>query len=422
MAQWTPRQRWYLALGVLAGIGLRAWALPMPGYVGDIDQFVAWVRHIAENGLPRAYDEHLSFGPVMAYVWGFLGLLDPAFRTATDSSDLVIRILMKLPGTIADFGLAAGVAYWLRARPAWAIVGATGLLVIPATGFVSAWWGQYESIFSLAVLVALLLAARGRDMLSVVALTIALMTKPQVAPLLIPFAGWFIARSSLVGLIRLAVVGAAVTLVLWLPFVAAGGPAKYLTGLAQFQDDFYAILSLYAWNFWWIVQELLGHGSLVNDNQAFVGPLTFRVIGYLVTGLLLLAIGYGVWRRPTARTLALALGAAALVAFAFLTTMHERYGYAAMVFLALLVDDRRVRWVALAVGVVTSLNLFASATFAGYQGPEVAIGGLVGIAGSLATVVLALVLVLEVLQSSRASDAGTPPDTSAGSAGATSAA
>ena len=421
---WTPRYRVLLGIGFLAALAVRLWLLPMPGYTGDIDQFVDWVRHIANNGLPRAYDEHLSFGPVMAFVWWLLGALDPAFRTATGSSDLGIRILMKLPATIADFGIAAAVVFWFRSRPALAIIGAVGFLLVPATAFVSAWWGQYESIFTLAVLLALLFARADRDGLAVVALTVAVMTKPQAAPLAIPFAAWFLARANLLGIagiVRLGAIAALTTLVLWLQFIAAGGPGKYLSGLGRYQDVFYAILSLNAWNFWWIVQELVGHGRLVGDNHPFLGPLTFRMIGYLLTGGLLLVVGYGVWRRPTPRTLALGLAAAALVAFSFLTTMHERYGYAALALLAVLVDDRRGRALGLAAAAVTSLNLVAAAVATGYPVPDVPIGGVVGLIGSAVTVAIALLLVREVLRpETQAIGAGTPLGTSAGSGAATS--
>lgn len=40
----------------------------------------------------------------------------------------------------------------------------------------------------------------------------------------------------------------------------------------------------------------------------------------------------------------LALAAAVLVAFSFLTLMHEPYSYGAVVFLLLLLPERRVRW------------------------------------------------------------------------------
>jgi Gpi18-like mannosyltransferase len=420
----------WLGLAIVVGVAIRVALLPTTGYADDLTQFVEWVRHIANSGLPNAYDAPLSFGPVMAFVWGILAAIDPAFRTALDASDLGVRILLKLPGTLADFGLAAGVWYALRARPGWAAAGAAVILLHPAIWFVSAWWGQYESIFALLVLVAYLFAIAGRDALAVVALTAALLTKPQVAPLVVPFAAWFLARigwrspASLGRLAVLAVVALVTTAVLWLPFVAAGGPAKYLANLATYQNDTYSVLSLNAWNLWWLVQELFAGGSLVGDNQPFIGPLTFRVVGFLLTGLLLLAVGYGVYRRPTARTLALALGAAALVAFAFLTTMHERYAYAAVVFLALLVDDRRARWIALALGVVFSLNLVGAASKL-YLGGILDVTGPVGIAGAIAMVALTLVLVFEVLRTSGAGAAttggGTPLDTSAGSGAATSA-
>ena len=76
------------------------------GLRGDIDQFVGWVNHIAVAGLPNTFEQELTFGPVVAYIWWFLGLIEPGFRTATDASDTTIRVLMKLPATLADFGLA----------------------------------------------------------------------------------------------------------------------------------------------------------------------------------------------------------------------------------------------------------------------------------------------------------------------------
>ena len=74
---------------------------------GDIDQFVTWVNHIAVNGLGNAYDQNLTFGPLMAYIWGVLAAKETAIRTATDSSDPCIRSLMKVPASQAHLGLPA---------------------------------------------------------------------------------------------------------------------------------------------------------------------------------------------------------------------------------------------------------------------------------------------------------------------------
>ncbi|HEX6867917.1 MAG TPA: hypothetical protein VF119_03880, partial [Candidatus Limnocylindrales bacterium] len=97
----------------------------------------------------------------MAYVWAVLAAVEPAFGTVTDASDPAIRALMKTPASIADLGLAAIVFTALRDHRQWAVLGAVAILVHPAIIDVSAWWGQYESIFVLSALGAVV-AATGR--------------------------------------------------------------------------------------------------------------------------------------------------------------------------------------------------------------------------------------------------------------------
>jgi len=147
-------------------------------------------------------------------------------------------------------------------------------------------------------------------------------------------------------------------LVLWLPFIPYGGPARYLETIAFYQNGNFAVLSMNAWNAWWLVQWAVGHGGFVSDIAPVVGPITPRHIGFAIAGLLALAIACKVYRRPTLQTLAIGIAATSLVTFTFLTTMHERYAYASIVFLAFaLVDLRRiVLWFAL--GIVVTVNTF----------------------------------------------------------------
>ncbi|HEY0444052.1 MAG TPA: hypothetical protein VGC90_07515 [Candidatus Limnocylindrales bacterium] len=298
---------------------------------------------------------------MMVYVWGLLAAVQPAFRTAMDSSDVGIRVLMKLPAVAADVGLVLGVAYALRARPGWAAAAALAVALHPAVIDVGAWWGQYESVYVLAALVAYLLAVGGRPGWAAVALGVAVMTKPQALPFVVPFAAWYLARYGVRGSFRYGAVGAATVVVLWLPFVAAGGPVHYLQNLAAYQGGIFAILSLRAWNAWWLVQDAVGGGSFVGDSAAIAGPITLRMLGYIVAGLLEALVFVAVFRAPTARTLAIGIAAASLVAFAALTSMHERYAFAAVVFLALALPDARVRSIWLAFSVAYVANLLAAA-------------------------------------------------------------
>src|SRR3954463_2151540 len=106
-----------LAAGLVAGIAIRVLLLPPPGLTGDLDQFVLWVHGLATEPFGRAYDQNLSFPPVMTYIWGALAALEPAFRTVTTSADPAIRAVMKAPASIADLALGLLVAWHLRATP-----------------------------------------------------------------------------------------------------------------------------------------------------------------------------------------------------------------------------------------------------------------------------------------------------------------
>ena len=386
-----------LTLGVVIAVAVRWLLLPTPGLPDDLGQFVLWVHGIATSGLARAYDQNISFPPVMVYVWSVLAAVEPAFRTVTDSAEPAIRVLMKLPATLADFGLAAGVALALRSQPRWAIVGFLGILLHPAVIYISAWWGQYESIYVLGALVAWLLAVRNRPGLAAIALAIAVMTKPQAVPLLVAFAAWFLARYGVARSVRFAAIGAVTIAILWVPFLAAGGPFAYLRNLGEYQNGIFAVVSIRAWNPWWLFQTAYGDGSFIADSAAIAGPITLRVIGLVTTAILEALVFVAVYRHPTPRSLALGLAAASLVAFTALTTMHERYAFPALVFLALWLPERRVRWTWIAFSVAFTLNLLAAIPPTDLVRQLLPVNGFVGIIGSVVlTVVTAVTLALVI--------------------------
>jgi Gpi18-like mannosyltransferase len=385
--RWTRLHWLTLGVVVVVGITVRLALLPGAGLTGDLDQFVGWVRHIATNGLATLYSGTdagpVTFGPVMAYIWSLLAAIHPAFATAIDSSDPAIRVLMKAPASIADFGLAAVAAYALRERPRWAVLAAGAILLHPAVFYVSAWWGQYESIFVLSARAAVVAATRGRNGIAAALIAVSLMTKPQAIPFLIPFAAWFWASGGWRELARSALIGLADIVVLWLPFLATGGPTGYLRNLGTYQNEIFNVLSLRAWNPWWLLQEAAAGGDFIRDDVAFAGPLTLRHLGYAVTAVLSLAIGWAILRDPRPRTLIVGLVASVLVVFTFMTQMHERYAYAALPLLTLAMPDLRLRWLWLMLSIVVTLNLLAAVPPTAEVGRLMPIGGVLGLAGSL---------------------------------------
>jgi hypothetical protein len=348
----------------------------------------------------------------MGFVWWVLSLIAPGFQTATDAADTGLRMLLKTPASLADLGMALVAIYALRDRPRWAVVAGAAILLHPAVIDVSAWWGQYESIYVLSMLVAAVAASRQHNLVAAALVAVSLMTKPQAIPFIVPFAAWFWAsgyarggwRPAVLELVRTGLVGLAVAVVVWLPFLAQGGPANYLANVRVYQDEIFNVLSLRAWNPWWLLQVVAGGGEFITDDAPIAGPITFRVIGYVVTALLSVVIAIGIVRDPRPRTLFLGLAASTLVFFTFMTQMHERYAYAAAIILLLLVPERPIRWLAVILGVAFTLNLWWAIPPAPVFSTLLPSDGLIAIVGSLAMIGLTLVTLREV-----ATTPSTPP-------------
>jgi hypothetical protein len=393
------RRNWGLVLFAALGIAVRLVLLPTVGVRDDMDLFAGWIHGLAVGRLGEAYRMDLSFPPVMAYIFWLIGLVQPAFQTATDAADASVRAAIKAPASLADLGLAAGVWWYLRDRRMWATIGAAAILLHPAVIDVSAWWGQFESIYVAGGLAAFVLAASGRPRLAAIALGAALMTKPQALPFAIPFAAWYLGRHGRREVAICAAIGAATIGLLWLPFLADGGVRRFLDALAQHQNGEFAVLSLRAWNPWWILQSGAG-GDFLSDSGALLGPFSPRTLGLFLFGLLEAGIFMALLRRPDSRTLALGLAASVLAAFVALTTMHERYAYGAVVFLALLLPERGPRWLWAVLSVAFTANLLAA--IPPPMPYVVPIGGPVGLLGSLAMVAVAvgcLMLLAEAIRS-----------------------
>jgi Gpi18-like mannosyltransferase len=268
-----------------------------------------------------------------------------------------------------------------RTTARWFPLVAAGLWALnPAILYVSAFWGQVDSIHTLWMLAALLAALGRRWGWSGLFMGLALLTKLQaliLLPLLLALAWRYSLRAVVLGAAALAG-----TLALGLlPFVLNGALDQVLA--VYFGSvGFYPRLSVNAFNGWFLVQSLSVQlfGRELLDTARVVGPVTLRVVGLgLLAGYVGLALWF-LWRtlqpgpmRPAgaptaatrdwlaAETRLLVFFAAGLLVFGFFslaTEMHERYGLPALAFLALPAAYwRRVFWPYLLLTAVFSANL-----------------------------------------------------------------
>ena len=400
-----------LTLGILAAVSVRLALLPGFVLLGDLDQYARWAHHLATD-LPfgAAYRQDFSYMPVLVGVFGALARLVPVFQTAGDASDVAARIALKVPSLLGDLAIAAGLLAVLGNRPQRAVLVIVAVLLVPATWYLGAWWGQVDSVYVALCLWAAILSSRDRLWVFACVLGLAMMTKPQALFMVAPFAGyaigrWGARRAGLVGLAALAV-----ALLTWLPFVPYGGVADYLRNLDYYQNNQYPILSVRAWNPWWLLQAAIGGDRFVLDSAPVIGPFTPRLFGVVATTVGEILVFAALLRRATPERLFLGLAAATLVAFCLMTSMHERYAFAALVLLAPLLDRRPIQLVWGVLAVAISLNVVAAAP-PGEIGRIIPLGGPVGVGGSVAmiagTIIVCAMLVGD--RSDRRAAIGGPP-------------
>ena len=397
-ARWMPLLA-ILVLGLLAAAIVRATVFPSYVLLGDLDQYARWAHHLATD-LPfgAAYRQDFSYMPVLVGVFGALAGVVPAFATAGDAADVGVRIALKVPALLGELAIVAGLYTVLRDRPPLAAASILGVLLVPATWYLGGWWGQLDAVYVALCLWAAILASRDRHWLFAVVLGLAMMTKPQALFLAAPFAGYAIGRWGARRAIPVGVVAVAVAALTWLPFIPYDGIADYLRNLDYYQNGEYPFLSVRAWNPWWLLQAAVGGDAFVLDSTPVLGPFTPRHLGIGLTAAAEVVVFVALLRRPTPERLYLGLAAATLGAFCLMTSMHERYAFAALVFLAPLLARRpvQVAWGILAVAI--SLNVVAGAP-PDELGPIIPLGGIVGVAGSIGMIVTtAIVFALLVVE------------------------
>ena len=386
-ARWTATPAG-LALLFLTGFIVRLLLGRGEGFPGDIQAFQNWAHRLADVGPGDFYSPgyFADYPPGYLYILWVLGELGGLVFGGT-----VPVFFVKLPGMVADVGLAYVVMRLAslvataaggpkdgsggipNAEPWWVRpVAASAILFNPPIIFLSAVWGQVDSVAALYALGGVLLLARPAastrsEAAGAALLALAFATKPQTAFLLPVVALVLIVRHVRRNASELQPVAlrlalpllsfAAVWTALGIPFGLS--PA----GLVRFYaaaGSTYPVTSVWAFNFW----------GTAGFWQPDSGPEALRVLGTsaLTLGVLLFAAAAAYVLVRVFRALAtrrsevevMLAGGAAIVclSFALLTRIHERYLFLGLACLAPLIVYRRIRVAFASLALFYMLNLF----------------------------------------------------------------
>ncbi|HEY6325029.1 MAG TPA: phospholipid carrier-dependent glycosyltransferase [Candidatus Cybelea sp.] len=366
---------WALPALLLAGFIIRLVFVNSEGFKTDISTYSAWAIALAQHGFASFYSSigFADYPPGYFYILAAVGRFWQLFFAAHDHSYAVLRVLVKLPAILADL-CAGGLLYAVVRRFAGVglALGAAALYLLnPATIYVSAQWGQVDSISGALALLAIYALLRSDDepaggrgqmlwiVLAWLAFAYSLLIKPQAAvllPLMVAFAfvGGHRRRERLVA----SAVGLVAALLLAVLLAEPFHPSNPIAAFAWLYERYaygatvYSYNSVNAFNLW----AVRGTMWLPDSQYIFVLPQWLWGVVLVIAALALVTWRYVQERTP--RALLEGCAVATIAFFVLATRMHERYLFNGVLFsIACIPFARRYLWGAAALSAVLFANL-----------------------------------------------------------------
>jgi dolichyl-phosphate-mannose--protein O-mannosyl transferase len=366
------------------------------GFPNDVSAFEAWALTLADH---PTYDFYAKAGfadypPGYFYVLWICGHLYRLFVHSDPSYD-ALKVVVKLPGILFDVVDTVLIYAIVRryASTTWSFVAAACFAFNPAIIYISAYWGQVDSVpgaFTLAALYVLLGATtdspdtKRRDLAVVGAwslLACSVLMKPPAIVLAPIFLAWVVMTDDGAERMRRAVwtsVGVVTAIVLaylsTIPFHPGANPIAQFAWLYEryhYAAGVYAYNSVNAFNlyvmapnnhFWMPDSTTLPNWTIFGHVVGF--PMYAWGVGLLVAATLLV-VSRLVQRRDGVALLEAAM-ILSLGYFVLSTRMHERYIYnAAMLAIPLIFSRRRYLYAAIALSITLLANLIYSFSYVG---------------------------------------------------------
>ncbi|MEA2784955.1 MAG: dolichyl-phosphate-mannose-protein mannosyltransferase [Candidatus Eremiobacteraeota bacterium] len=363
-----------------AGLVLRLLFIAGSGFHNDVAAFESWTLTLRDNP-PWQFFAKVTFSEYppgyFVILWG-VAKLDAMLG---GGGGLLLRALVKLPAIVMDL-INAWVVYSIARRYASqgvALAAAAALALNPVAIYVSAYWGQVDSVswgFALIAVWCVLRAGDAPDKTIArlawawTALAFSILIKPPAAILVLLFLAYpFATSDAAVRARRLAGtaagIGAALALAVavGLLFHPSSNVIGWLFGRYAYGSGIYPFNSVNAFNLYALRQPFwqsdtvpltifgIHAGSLATWGVALVLAATALIVGRYL-------------QRRDDRALLEGAMLCALAFFVLATRMHERYVYGAFLLaVPLIAFGRSGAWATLLLSVTTYLNLAYSLAY-----------------------------------------------------------
>jgi len=382
------KQKIFLLVGMFSiAFIIRVLLFSSQGYQNDIDTFSSWFNTAADYG-PRLFYNTVvwcDYPPFNIYLfWGFGSLIQMLGLFGTPFTAYII----KLVPSIFDLLVAGLIYFFVQKQLSFKIGLMTAALYVfnPAVIFNAAVWGQFDAIYTLFLLLALLLALNGKSELSAASFAISILTKPQAIALL-PLIVFIIFKKSGIKRLMFSIVTFTATIFAVILPMQWNNPITFLYNIYFGAYSGYAYTSVNAFNTWGLF------GMWIPDGDLFI-------LGWILFAVFSVFTLYVLNKRWDKSEYILIFFAAFMLLFAFFmlpTRIHERYLFPAISILVLMLPFAKkarlfysiitVTFLVNVVYVLYWLNLYANAGYS--YGPNLS-GDLVVIVVSLTNVVMFL--------------------------------
>lgn len=337
---------WLLLISAVA-LGLRISVLDRTN-LDLIPHFLPWLEQIRTEGLWKSVSQPYSrygYTPFYSYA---IGVANAIFPSGTDG-----KTVIKSVSILFDY-IAAGLVYAI-ARLHWghalqSLAGFAAILFAPTVFLNGAYWGQSDIIYTTFLLACVYLLLQKDDLWAMVCFGIALAIKLQAAWL-----GPFILMMMIRGRIRwwLAVIPPLMYLLLALPAVLAGRPLAEVATIYLTQAGTQAVLNYSVANLHFFPHYFFTDMGWWPEGIPYIAKAAI-----LFTGLLGLLFAWKAARgRLEAEALLVATVVSILILPQFLPHMHNRYFFAADVFIIMLAAWKPAYWPA---AVLMQFNSFVT--------------------------------------------------------------
>jgi Gpi18-like mannosyltransferase len=342
-------------------------------YAGDVNNHIGWAQELNQNGFAGFYERTIpdisvpNYPPLAMFSFAFSeGLYQRVlsiFMVMNKSfgafpSGLVwwieqknsLAMFMKIPAIAGDALLAFGVFLFARDiyKSKKAVLWSFAILINPALYYVSAVWGQIESLVMGLVLLSAYLGLQKKTFLSIMFFAFAALTK-QTALWMLPifFLLWI---KDPIQTIKGIIGSLLFSFLVYLPFygVSLRFLGSYITTLSGSSN----VTSDKAYNLWYFTS------GMVSDSK-IIGFLSIRTISLLLLAISFLAILVWYKKNETKTNLIKGLYLLSLSAFFLQTRVHERHLYPAVV-LQMLINNRSSIFGYIFLSIYFMVNLYWS--------------------------------------------------------------